>query len=236
MQQAIVAILSEDTILAVALMLSPEDYARLGACCKSFRALLTPARFLCMRGAPAHVTTLHSMSLHKAVENIGCNRVAFEGMSTELRDGQHVCIAAYSALLRSYSQAQLHIDAHTGRNAPRTYARPFTRARADAVRALLVARGVSSEQITCTGWGNSVAVHAHWPPGISSARAELHIEVDSIFLPPRPEYYAEAPPALTPEQPEDSSESESSEALPELLVPPALFHPQLMDMHNVHAV
>ena len=182
--------LSDDMVVKIATALTPAAYARLRGSCGAMRQLLTPAHLIHERGAPEAIKTLEALALLEAVSAIGGNQVTFEGAITQLKPGFGGRLAAYAALLKRFGRAHLHIDAHTGRNAPSTYAPSFTRDRARTVRQELEERGVHRARVTCTGWGKIVAVHAGWPVGQESARGELYVEQDRVFYPARPAYYA----------------------------------------------
>jgi hypothetical protein len=182
--------LSDDLVVKIATALSPAAYARLRGSCGAMRQLLTTAHLIQERGAPETIKTLEALALLEAVSAIGGNHVTFEGAITQLKPGFGGRLAAYAELLKRFGRAHLHIDAHTGRNAPSTYAPSFTRDRARTVRQELEERGVHRARVTCTGWGKIVAVHAGWPVGQESARGELYVEQDRVFYPARPAYYA----------------------------------------------
>ena len=182
--------LSDDLVVKIATALSPAAYARLRGSCGAMLQLLTPAHLIQERGAPETIKTLEALALLEAVSAIGGNQVTFEGAITQLKPGFGGRLAAYAELLKRFGRAHLHIDAHTGRNAPSTYAPSFTRDRARTVRQELEERGVHRARVTCTGWGKIVAVHAGWPVGQESARGELYVEQDRVFYPARPAYYA----------------------------------------------
>lgn len=182
--------LSDDLVVKIATALSPAAYARLRGSCGAMRQLLTPAHLIQERGAPETIKTLEALALLEAVSAIGGNHVTFEGAITQLKPGFGGRLASYAELLKRFGRAHLHIDAHTGRNAPSTYAPSFTRDRARTVRQELEERGVHRARVTCTGWGKIVAVHAGWPVGQESARGELYVEQDRVFYPARPAYYA----------------------------------------------
>ena len=182
--------LSDDMVVKIATALTPAAYARLRGSCGAMRQLLTPAHLIHERGAPEAIKTLEALALLEAVSAIGGNQVTFEGAITQLKPGFGGRLAAYAALLKRFGRAHLHIDAHTGRNAPSTYAPSFTRDRARTVRQELEGRGVHRARVTCTGWGKIVAIHAGWPVGQESARGELYVELDRVFYPARPAYYA----------------------------------------------
>ena len=182
--------LSDDLVVKIATALSPVAYARLRGSCGAMLQLLTPAHLIQERGAPETIKTLEALALLEAVSAIGGNQVTFEGAITQLKPGFGGRLAAYAELLKRFGRAHLHIDAHTGRNAPSTYAPSFTRDRARTVRQELEERGVHRARVTCTGWGKIVAVHAGWPVGQESARGELYVEQDRVFYPARPAYYA----------------------------------------------
>eukprot|EP00966_Prymnesium_polylepis_P148255 3424787-Prymnesium_polylepis.1 len=81
---------------------------------------------------------------------------------------------AVGRLLVRFPSAGLQIHAHTGPNAPATYAPLFTRERAQMVACRLkLDHRIASERLTTRGWGKAVCLHARWPAGRESARGEL---------------------------------------------------------------
>ena len=199
--------LSDDLVLSIAAFLSPDAYSQCRACSRSLHGLMTPAFLLRRRGAPSAATSLEALAVHEAVAVIGSNRVIFEGASTELREGFDELLGQYAAVLGRFERCRLHVDAHTGRHAPATFAPSFTRERAETVRSWLMERGgIEAERLTCTGWGKFVAVHARWPAGQESARGELYVEFDGGCYPARPAYYLEVPATNTPQDSDSEGE------------------------------
>jgi len=205
-------LLSEDLLLNVAALLPPSSYEAARAASSTMRGLLTVQNLRLARSAPHSVQSIEELEVHERVSAIASNRVTFEGASTELREGYEDILSQYAALVHRHPRALIHIEAHTGRNAPATFAPSFTRERAATVRTALVEEcGVASNRITCKGWGKDVAVHARWPAGRHSARAELYIKFNGSFYPDRPEYYATCPAARTPQDSESDGEADQQD-------------------------
>lgn len=194
--------LSDDLLLSVAAKLETADYARLRACSHGLRLLFTTAWYC--RVSRSAAASLEELAVSQAADAVGDNRVDFEGMSTELRDGNGPVIDRHLAVLSRFPQLTLRIDAHTGRHAPTTFAGPFTLERAREVSGEFVSRGLSESRVRAFGWGKTIAVRAGWQAGRESARAELYFEFGGASFPPRPDCYA----GQTPYAEELSSEEE----------------------------
>ena len=140
--------LSDDLVLDIAGFLPPAVYAQLRCVSRHLRGLLdaTPGFLARRRGAPPDVVSLEQLAVHefvRAILSLQGNRLTFEGASTELRAGQKGMLAHYATLLRRFPRVRLHIDAHTGPNAPPTFAPSFTRERAETVVCELLALDAS---------------------------------------------------------------------------------------------
>ena len=135
-------------------------------------------------------------------------KIIFMGADTAIRPGSLARLDDIARLLQQHvGRLTVSIEAHTGRNAPPSFAPHFTRARATVIMLRLLAEGVSQAQIeTANGWGKDVAIAAGWQPGIESAHAELYFTIDGLTMPPRPSYYD----GRTPPTGEYESDSESS--------------------------
>lgn len=193
-----------DLLRRAAAMLPLTDVARLQGCNSRFRQVLhardVATQRLQQQPWAASITSLQQVAVWEGIERIEGNRVTYEGASVEVRESSHPTVEAFGRLLQRFPSIRLQIHAHTGRNAPPTFAPRFTRDRAEEVSEMLVRLySIPRHRMTARGWGKAVAVHNNWPAGRDSARAELFVEVDGLTLPPLPAHY-EGVDAATPDE------------------------------------
>ena len=139
------------------------------------------------------IKTLEQLSVLESLRNLvaeGNVKIIFMGADTAIRPGSLARLDDIAGLLQQHKELNVSIEAHTGRNAPPSFAPRFTRARAKVIMLRLLAEGVSLAQIaSANGWGKDIAIAAGWQPGIESAHAELYFTIGGLTIPPRPSYY-----------------------------------------------
>ena len=183
--------------LAVAVCASldgPFTLTVLSRTCNRLSATCTNSSFVELCGQLLYsrqgIASLEQLAVLEAYGNLGTTRVVFLGADTGIRPGSLARLEEFAQLMRRHPRLNVTIEAHTGRNAPPTFAPAFTRMRARRVGQHLLSNGVPSGRIKAVnGWGKSIAIAAGWQPGVESARAELYFTLDGLTFPERPSYY-----------------------------------------------
>lgn len=199
----------------------PTLLCRLSLTCHVLWELCSDADFIGRCGSKKGQTglqTLEQLTVLESLRNLvaeGNVRIIFMGADTAIRPGSLARLDDLAGLLQQHAERlTVCIDAHTGRNAPPSFAPRFTRARAKVIMLHFLAEGVSQTQIeSANGWGKDIALSAGWQPGIESAHAELFFSIGGVTIPPRPSYYdGRTPPTGDYESDSTSSDSLESES------------------------
>ena len=195
----------------------PTHLCHLSLTCHNLRQVCSDAEFVGRCGSKRGqdgLRTLGQLTVLESLRNLvaeGNIKTIFMGADTAIRPGSLARLDDIAGLLQQHAERlTVSINAHTGRNAPPSFAPHFTRARAKVIMLRLLAEGVPQTQIeSANGWGKDIALAAGWQPGIESAHAELFFTIDGVTVPPRPSYYdGRIPP--TGDYESDSSSSASS--------------------------
>lgn len=108
--------------------------------------------------------------------------VLFKSGSFELLPGARERLAKVSGIVLAYQGLRLEVEGHTDSIGTDEYNRRLSEQRADAVRAYLVAQGITSEAITASGFGKSEPVASNDTPEgrQQNRRVELVVSGNAI--------------------------------------------------------
>ncbi len=107
------------------------------------------------------------------------SEILFDTGSAVLKPEAIAQIAKVGDILAKYSDDRIRVEGHTDSTGTRTQNEELSTRRADAVKRVLLGRGVQDKQITALGMGSTSPIaDNHTTPGrAKNRRVELHIDV-----------------------------------------------------------
>jgi outer membrane protein OmpA-like peptidoglycan-associated protein len=107
------------------------------------------------------------------------NDILFDTGSDGVKPAGIDDLAKMGDILAKYSDDRVRIEGHTDSSGDAKFNQQLSERRANAVKAVLVSRGVQEGQITVTGLGESkpVADNSSADGRLKNRRVELHIDV-----------------------------------------------------------
>ncbi|KAJ8613611.1 hypothetical protein CTAYLR_006156 [Chrysophaeum taylorii] len=193
-----------DCLHQVATHLDGVSLARLRSVC-SFCASLkseTTVRYVAtMRGHTLDLSTLEQIALAESLAELATEiRFRYREVTLDLRSLEP--LARFAAVLRRHEAIKVSIEGHCGLEAPRAMGYPFTRERANSVKAVLVSHGVDDQRLTVRGYSNTrpLVWELGDAKGAANRRVELYVNIHGLEVPSRrpASAYATPPPDSPP--------------------------------------
>jgi len=144
------------------------------------------------------LTTLEQIALAESIAELQ-TAILFQYRDVQLQESSYAPLDRFAALLNRHDTLTVNLEGHCGLEAPRIMGFSFTRARANAVKEVLVSRGVAESRINVVGYSNTRPLV--WRNGdrhgAANRRVELYVNVQGVEVPKRRPLSAYAsPPGL----------------------------------------
>ena len=104
--------------------------------------------------------------------------LTFDTNKTDVKPGMYDELDRISQIMVQYPDTRITISGHTDSVGDETYNQGLSERRAEAVRALLVARGVNPSQIQTVGYGESMPVAGNDTPEGRRLNRRVEIRID----------------------------------------------------------
>jgi len=129
---------------------------------------------------------------------VNLSDVLFDTGKYTLKPGTQISLAKVSGILQSYPGLKLQVEGYTDNTGSDMFNQKLSENRADAVRSFLIAQGVSPNNITSTGYGesNPVADNSTSAGRAKNRRVQLVVSGDAIGV------KESSPVAAVPAQPQ----------------------------------